>query len=109
MDGEKTLRDANLAKEKERMATLNLAALQRLDDKIVKVLGNAGHVALYSFDADKQEWVRRTASLQQILTQAKRNGKKLKARYLLQRGTEFSAYFSCIDFVGLDPFPRSSK
>jgi len=63
MDGEKTLRDANLAKEKERMATLNLAALQRLDDKIVKVLGNAGHVALYSFDADKQEWVRRTASL----------------------------------------------
>ena len=36
---------------------------------------------------------------QQILTQAKRNGKKLKARYLLQRGTEFSAYFSCIDFV----------
>lgn len=49
--------EAELAREKERMDNLNLAALQRLDDKIVKVLGNAGHVALYSFDPEKQEWV----------------------------------------------------
>lgn len=44
--------------EKERTNGMNLSVLQRLDNKITKVLGNAGHVALYSFDPDKQEWVR---------------------------------------------------
>ncbi|GAM29077.1 hypothetical protein SAMD00019534_122530 [Acytostelium subglobosum LB1] len=38
---------------------LNLTALQRIDNKIVEVLGTSTHVAVYKFDEQSQQWHRR--------------------------------------------------
>jgi len=38
---------------------MNFAVLQRLDPKISRILGTAGHVVLYKFLIDKQDWSRR--------------------------------------------------
>ena len=37
----------------------HLAVLKRIDGATVEVLGHAGHVVLYEFEQDKQQWKRK--------------------------------------------------
>jgi hypothetical protein len=43
--------------DRSNSAKINLSVLQRMDDKISEVLGNAGHVVVYVFDNQAKEWV----------------------------------------------------
>lgn len=51
----------NLAVDGEGTRTLNLTVLQRLDPAVEDILITAGHVTLYDFDTDINQWVRVSA------------------------------------------------
>lgn len=53
----------NLAVDGEGTRTLNLTVLQRLDPAVEDILITAGHVTLYDFDTDINQWVRVCAAL----------------------------------------------
>jgi mRNA-decapping enzyme 1B len=47
----------NLAMDAEGTRLLNLTVLQRLDPAVEDILITAGHVTLYDFNIDKNQWV----------------------------------------------------
>jgi mRNA-decapping enzyme 1B len=49
----------NLAMDAEGTRLLNLTVLQRLDPAVEDILITAGHVTLYDFNIDKNQWVSR--------------------------------------------------